>query len=120
MVIPDIGLLDDPINPTILDDTVTKKAPNIITNKPSNNLLPILLPGISVLGNNAITNNRIRLPIPTTFIERSLSVRGTTVSASRPLPFFNEPMLPLKEEIIVGMVFINVMKPPAATAPAPI
>ncbi len=29
-------------------------------------------------------------------------------------------LLPLKEEIIVGIVFIKVIKPPAATAPAPI
>ena len=35
-------------------------------------------------------------------------------------PPFNEPILSLKEEIIVGIVLINVIKPPAATAPAPI
>ncbi|MFN5760821.1 MAG: hypothetical protein ACK44U_01980, partial [Sphingobacteriales bacterium] len=46
MVIPEIGLLDDPINPTILEDTVTKNAPNITTNTPINNLLKRLSPGI--------------------------------------------------------------------------
>ena len=30
MVIPEIGLFEEPISPTILDETVTKKAPKII------------------------------------------------------------------------------------------
>ena len=79
----------------------------------------MLAPGINVPGINAITANKTRLPIPTTFIERSRSVLGTFASAVAP-PFFNEPILPLKEEMIVGIVLIKVMKPPAATAPAPI
>src|SRR6185503_13577987 len=110
MVIPLIGLLEEPMRPTILDDTVTKKAPKMITSNPSNSLLPILLPGISVLGISAMTNNRIRLPMPTTLIERSLSVLGTCDSTLTP-PFFNDPILPLKEEIIVGIVFIKVINP---------
>ena len=119
IVIPLIGLLDEPIMPTIRDETVTKNAPKMMTNKPNNNLLPILAPGINVPGIKAITANKTRLPMPTTFMERSLSVLGTLVSAAAP-SFFNEPILPLKEEMIVGIVFINVIKPPAATAPAPI
>ena len=48
---------------------------------------------------------------------RSLSVRFTTAAADLS---FTDPILSLKDEIIVGIVFINVIKPPAATAPAPI
>jgi hypothetical protein len=58
----------------------------------------------------------IKLPISTTLNERSFSVRKLAPSA----PCFNELILSLKEETIVGMVFNNVIKPPAATAPAPI
>ena len=100
------------------DETVTKKAPKIITSSPNNNLLPIELPGIKLLGNKAMININKRLPMPTTLIEISLSVLGTLlISIFSPLI---EPILPLNEEIIVGIVFINVMNPPAATAPAPI
>ncbi len=114
-----MGLFDEPIKPTMREETVTKNAPKMMINSPSNNLLPILLPGISVPGINAITNNNTRLPIPTTFIERSLSVLGTLAATPAP-SFLREPILPLKEEMIVGIVFIKVMNPPAATAPAPI
>jgi len=57
--------------------------------------------------------------MPTIFIDRSLSVLGISIF-SPASPFFNEPRLPLKDEIIVGKVLIRVIKPPAATAPAPI
>jgi len=67
-----MGLLDEPIKPTMREETVTKKAPKIITRRPSNNLLKMLLPGIRVLGKKAITRIRTRLPMPTIFIERSL------------------------------------------------
>src|SRR6185369_10180334 len=105
------GLLDEPINPTMRDDTVTKKAPKIMMSNPNNNLLKIELPGIKVPGINAITINKTILPMPTTFIERSLSVLGTFASTLAPF-FFNDPILPLKDEMIVGIVFIKVIKPP--------
>src|SRR5688572_4125909 len=98
IVIPLIGLFEEPIKPTMRDETVTKKAPKIITSKPSNNLLPILSPGIKLPGINAIIKTRTRLPIPTTLIDRSLSVL-LTVSLAEPAPF-NEPRLPLKDETI--------------------
>ena len=115
IVIPEMGLFEEPINPTILDDTVTKKAPNITTNTPSNNLLKIVSPG--TCGKRVINKINARLPNPTIFSDRSLSVLFTP---SPPVPSFNELILPLKEEMMVGIVFSNVIKPPAATAPAPI
>jgi hypothetical protein len=39
---PLIGLLDEPIKPTMRDETVTKKAPKMTTSNPSNKRLPIL------------------------------------------------------------------------------
>jgi len=71
-----------------------------------------------MLGSKAINNTNTKLPIPTILIDKSLSVLATSVTAAP--SFFKEPILPLKEEMIVGMVLNKVMKPPAATAPAPI
>ncbi len=55
-------------------------------------------------------------PNKTTLKERSFSVRETPFSDFS----FILPMLSLKEDIMVGIVFMSVIKPPAATAPAPI
>src|SRR5690606_40711141 len=56
----------------------------------------MLLPGISVLGSTAIISSSTRLPIPTTFIDRSRSVRGTFCSSTPSTPlFFIDLMLPL-------------------------
>src|SRR5690242_14566404 len=92
MVIPLIGLLLEPMIPTILDDTVTKKAPNTTTNTPSNNLLIILSPGI--MGMNAMSNISAMLPTSTTLKFKSLSVRATvrvvTLSLSEPILSLNE------------------------------
>ena len=79
-----------------------------------NNLLPIFSPG--TCGKIVINKISAKLPMPTTFIDRSLSVLGTSMAVP-PFPFFNELMLPLKEEIMVGIVLNKVMNPPAATAP---
>src|SRR4051812_3957503 len=107
MVIPLIGLLLEPIIPTILEETVTKKAPNTTTNTPNNSLLNILSPGI--MGINAISSIKAILPNNTILKLRSLSVRATVLVVTLSL---REPMLSLNEEIIVGIVFNNVMNPP--------
>src|SRR4051794_28784190 len=98
MVMPLIGLLLEPIIPTILDDTVTKKAPNTTTKTPNNNLLKILSPGI--IGMNAMSSIKATLPNSTTLKLKSLSVRATVLAATLS---FNDPMLSLKEEIMVGI-----------------
>jgi hypothetical protein len=116
IVIPEMGLLLLPINPTMRLLTVTKKAPKITTSMPIRSLFQIDSPGIC--GNNAISITSARLPNITNLKEISFSVLGT----SAPPSFFSfkEPMLSLKEDMMVGMVLIRVMIPPAATAPAPI
>ncbi len=73
IVIPDIGLLLDPIKPTIRLATVTKKNPKIMTNTPIQNLLVMESPGIC--GSKAMTPTKAKLPRITTRIERSFSVR---------------------------------------------
>ena len=116
MVMPEMGLLEDPINPTIREETVTKKAPNNTTRMPINNLLSTPFPG--TCGMMAMSKIRPRLPHNTIFTDRSFSVRMTFCNPS--FPDRTDPRLPLKDEMMVGMVLIRVMKPPAATAPAPI
>src|SRR5437763_4764115 len=115
IVIPEMGLLDEPINPTMREATVTKKAPKIITSRPIKALLKIVLPGI--IGNTAINTIKAMLPTKTILILRSLSVLLTAFLSST---LSTELMLLLKEEMIVGIVFNNVINPPAVTAPAPI
>ena len=115
IVIPLTGLLLEPIMPTIREETVTKKAPNTTTKTPNNNLFKIPSPGI--IGIKAISRIKPMLPKTTTFIGKSLSV---LLAVSFETVFsLMEPTLSLKEETMVGMVLSKVIKPPAATAPAP-
>ena len=76
----------------------------------------MLSPG--TCGKMAISAINVRLPKPTTLIFKSLSVLTTTSFC--PPELFIEPKLPLTDFTMVGIVFIKVMIPPAATAPAPI
>src|SRR6476646_2528834 len=115
MVIPEIGLFVVPISPTILEDTVTKNAPNTTINNPMNKRLKNPLPGIK--GINAIRKISAMLPNKTTLMLRSLSVLNRV---SVPPFSFTAETLSLNEEMMVGMVLISVIKPPIATAPAPI
>ncbi len=115
IVIPEIGFELDPMMPTMRLATVTKKNPNTIIRTPSKSLLKILSPGIC--GMNAINTTSRRLPPRTTVNGKSRSVRRTATPA---LLSFIEATLSLNDEMIVGRVLRRVMKPPAATAPAPI
>ena len=102
-----MGLLLEANNTYNPDDTVTKKAPNTTTKTPNNNLLKTLSPGI--MGINAMSSIKAMLPNNTTLKLKSLSVRATVLAVTLS---FSEPRLSLNEEMIVGMVFNNVMKPP--------
>ena len=115
MVIPETGLELVPIKPTIRLETVTKKNPKTITSRPISNFPPKELPGIC--GKISIRITSARLPIPTTAIDKSCSVRARLADAER---FLKDSMLSLNEAAMVGMVLSKVIKPPAATAPAPI
>ena len=96
IVIPLIGLFDEPMRPTMRDETVTKKAPKIITSSPNNNLLPIELLGIKLLGNKSMINSNKRLPMPTTLTEIPLSVLGILLTSIFSPPFSSNNNPPLK------------------------
>ena len=100
--------------PTILLETVTKKNPKMTMSNPVRSV-PGNVP-VSC-GRIAITTTRIREPRITTVIGISRSVLESYTPA-----FISFILLKLSRnaETIVGSVFSNVIKPPAATAPAPI
>ena len=96
--------------------TVTKKNPKTTISRPSSSLLPTPAPGTN--GSTAITSTSTSEPTSTTVIGRSRSVRAPgRAPASRRR---SDARLSLNDETMVGSVLSSVMKPPAATAPAPI
>ena len=108
IAIPDTGLLLLPTNPTILEDTVAKKNPNIIINMAPRGFM--VIPGIKHMA-TAIT----KIPVKINHIGKSLAV------LSPPDTFLPKPFMAcLKVFTIVGNVLIRLIMPPAATAPAPI
>jgi hypothetical protein len=77
IVIPETGFEDDPIRPTILEDTVTKKKENITMRNATSRLEAT---GISVAVQNERTHQskraRITAPPMTINIDKSLLVLG--------------------------------------------
>src|SRR4029453_7971184 len=70
IVIPEIGLDDDPISPTMRDETVTKKKPKITTSTEA-----MKLPCVGSRGASARNSARRRVPASTSVIGMSRSVR---------------------------------------------
>ena len=103
IVMPEIGLDDEPIKPTIRLDTVTKKKPNTTTSIPSSNLFVSVCPGIC--GKISISTTKSMLPIITVLIDKSSSVRLMRMFS--PAVLFTDARLDLKDDIMVGMVLIN-------------
>ena len=109
MAIPDTGLFEDPIRPTIREDTDAKKNPKIT----------MIRDPIGLTGKVGISQIRITIAtimISSTDMGRSCCVR-TTFLFSCFLPMLD--MACLKVRIISGNVLIRLITPPAATAPAP-
>ena len=77
MAIPETGLLEEPIMPTIREDTVAKKKPNTRMVK-----APTELTGIP--GNSHITRVRARQATSTTFTGTSCSVRRVPTAPTLP------------------------------------
>src|SRR5579863_1243223 len=111
IVIPEMGLEEEPIKPTMRDDTVTKKKPNTTIITAERKL-------VGMFGIMDIKTTSATLPTNTYTRGISLSVRDFTTALSLRLSLRS-----LKESrkalIIVGNVFINVISPPKVTAPAP-
>ena len=117
MVIPLVGLEVTPTRPTMRDDTVTKKKANTTTQTEA--VARTAKESIAnTLGTIAITRAITARTMMTTLSERSRSVRGvfSVVDPTRDLSCA-KPMRKLS--IIVGMLFMSVIRPPVATAPAP-
>ena len=77
------------------------------------------MPAPGTNGSTAITSTSTSEPTSTTVIGRSRSVRSTC-AAARVAPAQRARGSRLNDETMVGSVLSSVMKPPAATAPAPI
>src|SRR5688572_23435387 len=113
IVIPEIGLDDDPISPTMRDETVTKKKPKITTSTEATKL-----PCVGSRGASARNRARRRVPPSTSVIGMSRSVRvrppGPELLALR------SRTLSRNEDTMVGIVRASVIRPAASTAPAPV
>ena len=103
---------NETINPTILDDTVTKKNPNTTIIKEESRL-------VGIEGITAINIIKITLPTRTKTSGISFSVLSFTIFEFGPVALrsLNES---LKALMIVGKDFTKVTTPPKVTAPAPI
>ena len=110
IAIPETGLLEEPINPTIRAETVAKKNPNITTR-----IAPRKLTG--KIGSNQMAT-AITAIIPRMIgIGKSRCVREASAAAARFLAML--PIACLNVRTMSGEVLIKLMIPPAATAPAP-
>ena len=110
IVMPEIGLEDDPISPVMRDDTVAKKKPNTMMRTDARMLPCVGSPGITIrkIGED----------------ERAAEDDGhrdVALGAQRPPPAAApNPLRPSRaDEMIVGSVRPSVMRPAASTAPAP-
>ena len=103
---------EEPISPVSRDDTVTNRKPkSTIRIAPSR----FMWSGLA----STITVSSSRMPIPTTFIGRSFSVRSCApLARAAPPPRSRNPSR--KPCQMIGIERARLMMPPAATAPAPI
>ena len=117
MVMPEIGLDDEPISPVNREDTVTNRKPKtMMSSAPRRFILSV--------GTATMPTMSTMRPMPTKLMGRSRSVRGmATASAgraaasARPLRASRRP--PTRPCQIVGSERTRLMMPPAVTAPAP-
>lgn len=109
IIIPDIGLLEEPTIPTIRLETVAKKKPKTTIKSP-----PTKFTGME--GRIHMIKAMTRLPARTTCIGKSLSVLRVVF----PVLPFPSPFIALENVfIIIGRDLTRLIIPPAATAPAP-
>src|SRR5262249_43753970 len=116
IVIPEIGFEDDPIMPTMREETVTKKKPKI-TIRTDISRLPGNFPGI--WGRTDISRAKPIDPSKTKLIGMSRSVRLRESPDICMRAFERSARLSRNELMIVGKDLRSVMTPEHATAPAP-
>ncbi len=112
MVIPETGFDDEPIRPTILDETVTKKNPKMTTR-----IEATKLPCVGIAG--AMARNSANSTVPMSTMLRGISRSVRLWPPAAPLAL-KSLMLSRNDETIVGIVRASVMRPAASTAPAPV
>ncbi len=118
IVMPLVGFDVTPTRPTIRDDTVTKKNANTTTHTAATARTGDDPTAPKTCGTSANTPAMISSPKPTVFSERSSPVRGTVTDASPSRS--RSCRVPMRKlSTIVGMLRISVIRPAAATAPAP-
>ena len=121
MVIPLTGLAEVPISPQMRDDTVTKRNPKITTKNDATMFSnpDVRAPAIGLkVSISHIATMIASEPSTTHFMAMSRSSRPP---ASAPACCERMSFMPLRSALtIVGMVFISVIRPAMATAPAPI
>ena len=106
---PEIGFDDEPTSPVRRDETVENRKPNTrISSAPSR----FMCSGVA----SVMTAMIARQPITTHLSGMSWSVRSD-LSAPLPLPMPDSP--PFSPFQMVGSERARLIKPPAATAPAP-
>ena len=116
MVMPEIGFDEMPMSPTMRLATVTKKKPKTTISRPSSSLLPRPEPGTN--GSTAMISDQ-RAAAEQHEGDRQIAL-GALACRGAAAPARSDARLSRNDETIVGSVLSSVMKPPAATAPAPI
>ncbi len=113
MVMPETGLEEEPIRPTILDETVTKKNPKTTTSSEATAFPCVGMPGAIDQEHRQQRGTRPGRPT---------SAGRARCAARDALPPFAEKSFTLSrnDDTIVGMVRASVMRPAARTAPAPV
>src|SRR4051794_38318829 len=107
IVIPEIGLEEEPINPTIREETVTKKNPNTTTSSEASTL-----PWVGIRG--ATARKMASSTVPPRTIDSGMSC---SVRARPPASVLAEKSFTLSrnEDTMVGMVRARVIRPAAST-----
>src|SRR5262245_55300496 len=122
IVIPEMGLDEVPIRPTMRDDTVTKRKPKTTTSTDAITLArkPVGAPGTGLnVSSPHIISTTSAEPASTTVVLRSRAVRPAASGEAPSLSFLRSAAPALRAATIVGTVFSSVIRPAAATAPAP-
>src|SRR5688572_13557068 len=110
IVMPEIGLDDEPIKPVMREETVTKKKPKTTIRTEARTL-----PCVGIFGATARKMASASDPPSTIDIGKSRSVR---ICVAPPEPVLKSFTLSRNDDTIVGMVRASVIDPEASTAPA--
>ena len=117
MAIPLIGFDDEPSSPVIREETTAKKKPK--TMMATAERMDTAIPGTALSwGRNAMKTASAIDPTSTIEMGMSLSVRRRCCPSPSAVSRRSRKEA-RKLSTIVGMAFIRLMMPPAATAPAP-